>query len=162
MGLFNWKSKKRSVELKAPLSGTVIALEQVPDPVFAQKMMGEGLAIQPSGNTVVAPADGTVTMIASTKHAFGMQLDNGLELMIHFGLETVNLQGEGFDVLHKVGDRVSAGTPILKVNVDFMNEKGLCLTTPFILINHAEHPFTIIKGEGTVTAGEDVLFEIKG
>ena len=97
--MFNFLKKNNLV---APVNGKIIPIEEVPDPVFAQKMMGEGIAIIPKDSSFVAPADGTITLISETKHAFGMTLDNGMELLVHIGLETVNLKGEGFNTLVEV------------------------------------------------------------
>ena len=99
--MFNFlKKEKNTVKtLTAPVDGKVIDLSEVDDPVFAQKMMGEGIAIIPEGNIVAAPADGTIVLIPETRHAFGMKLADGLELLVHIGLDTVNLGGEGFSAL---------------------------------------------------------------
>ena len=89
--------------LVAPVSGKIIPLSEVPDPVFAEKLAGDGMAIIAEGDTIVAPADGEVTLIFKTKHAFAMTLENGLELLVHIGLETVSLDGEGFEQLVEQG-----------------------------------------------------------
>lgn len=159
MGLFK-KKQKQATKIYAPVDGVLLPLEEVEDPVFAQKMMGEGIAILAQGGIVKAPADGVISMIAQTSHAFGMKLDNGLELMVHVGLETVNLKGQGFHVLQAVNQRVSAQTPILELDQAYLKAQGISLCTPVILINHQEHPFTLMKKDGNVIAGEDVLFEV--
>lgn len=160
MGLFKRK-QKQAVVLYAPVDGKILPLEQVDDPVFSQKMMGEGIAIMAEGALIKAPADGTLTMIAETRHAFGMTLANGLELMVHVGLETVGLKGKGFEVLAAVNEEVKAGTPILRVDQAIMKDAGISLCTPVIMINHQEHPFTFITREGNVKAGETILFEVE-
>ncbi|EFR91237.1 glucose-specific phosphotransferase enzyme IIA component, partial [Listeria innocua FSL S4-378] len=103
------KSKNETVF--AHVTGQLIALEDVPDPVFNQKMMGEGIAIKPESGTIVAPVDGKIIQLAETKHAFGIRTDMGQEILVHIGLETVSLNGEGFNVLVNVGDKVKVGDP---------------------------------------------------
>lgn len=158
MGLFT--KKKQTTEIYAPADGKLLLIEQVPDPVFSQKMMGEGIAIQCSGSVIKAPANGIVSMIAETKHAFGMTLPNGCELLVHVGLETVNLQGHGFEVLVDTNTKVTKGTPILKVDLNVMREHEMNLCTPMIILNHIEHPITQYEAEEQVIAGETLLFKV--
>ena len=106
--------KKNKVQVFSPLNGQVIPLEQVPDPVFSQKMMGEGVAIMPTGGDIVAPIDGTVVLISKTKHAIGIRTKDDTEVLIHVGLETVTLKGEGFTVFVNEGDVVSIGQKLMK------------------------------------------------
>lgn len=159
MGLFSMK-KKHKTAIYAPADGKLLPIEQVPDPVFSQKMMGEGIAIQCCGAVIKAPADGTITMIADTKHAFGMTLPNGCELLVHIGLETVNLKGQGFEVLVETNAMITKGTPILKVDIDFMKEHQMNLCTPMVILNHSEHPITYCETEKQVIAGESLLLEV--
>ncbi|MBY6939416.1 PTS sugar transporter subunit IIA, partial [Clostridium botulinum] len=105
-GLFKKKKEDSNLKLVAPITGKAIPLSEVPDPVFAQKMAGDGLAIEPSDNVAVAPADGELTLVFNTKHAFAMTLANGTELLVHIGIETVSLNGEGFEQLVKQGTKV--------------------------------------------------------
>lgn len=128
-------------ELKSILDGTVIPLENVPDEVFSQKIMGDGIAIEPSGTVVKAPADAIVSVVMSdTGHACGLTLENGLELLIHVGVDTVDMGGDGFRLLVKEGDHVTCGTPL----IEFDPQK----------IKAAGHPCTtmlIVTGEGTAS-----------
>lgn len=143
----------------APVDGKAIPLSEVPDPVFAQKMAGDGLAMDPSGDTVVAPADGELTLVFGTKHAFAMTLDNGIELLVHIGIDTVSLNGEGFEQLAEQGTKVKAGTPIIKFNKDIIKEKGLALITP-VLITNPDNAKSIKAIENIETkAGETVVLE---
>lgn len=166
-GLFNSKNEETNSSINpntfvAPVSGKAIPLSEVPDPVFSEKLAGDGMAIIVEGDTVVAPADGEVTLIFKTKHAFAMTLDNGIELLIHIGLETVSLNGEGFEQLVEQGVKVKAGTPIIKVNKDFLLSKGLSLATPVLITNvDAVKSITPVES-GNVVAGETVIlnFEI--
>ena len=105
LGLFKKKQKEEVVV--APLTGKVIPLSEVPDPVFAQKMMGDGLGIIPTEGVLVSPVEGKVIQVFSTKHAVGIQSDFGAEILIHIGLETVNMNGEGFETFVKEGDTIS-------------------------------------------------------
>ena len=129
------KKKKSDLKLIAAATGKAIDLSEVPDPVFAQKMAGDGVAIDVTGDTIVAPADGTLTLVFKTKHAFALTLDNGIELLVHIGLDTVSLNGEGFEQLAQEGNFVKAGTPIIKINRDFILEKGFSLITPVLVTN---------------------------
>ena len=135
--MFKFFNKKQKSDLKliAPATGKVIDLSEVPDPVFAQKMVGDGVAIDVAGDTIVAPADGTLTLVFKTKHAFALTLNNGIELLVHIGLDTVSLNGEGFEQLATEGEFVKAGTPIIKINRDFILEKGFSLITPVLVTN---------------------------
>lgn len=154
MGLF---SKK--IELVAPLSGELIDIEKVEDITFAQKMLGDGVAIVPVNGTLVAPADGKIIQVFHTKHAIGIDV-NGLELLIHVGMNTVDLQGEGFDVKVKEGDKVKKGDTILEVDLPLLREKGYPVETPIVITN-MEATKSLVKKEGTVVAGQDVIMEIK-
>lgn len=148
--------------LVAPVTGKAIPLSEVPDPVFAEKLAGDGMAIIAEGDTVVAPADGELTLIFKTKHAFAMTLDNGLELLVHIGLETVSLDGEGFEQLVEQGTKVKAGTPIIKFNREFIKSKGLSLATPVLITNvDAAKKISPVES-GNVEAGKSVVvnFEI--
>lgn len=159
--MFNFlKKDKNTVKtLIAPVDGKILDLSEVEDPVFSQKMMGEGIAVIPEDNTIVAPADGKIVLIPETRHAFGMKLADGMELLVHVGLDTVSLGGEGFTALVNINDEVKAGTPILKVDTDFVKSKGISLTTPLIIMNHGEYELTAFHTEGNAKAGETVLIE---
>ena len=129
--------KKNKVQVFAPLNGQVVPLEQVPDPVFSQKMMGEGVAIMPTGGDVVAPIDGTVVLISKTKHAIGIRTKDDTEVLIHVGLETVTLKGEGFTVFVNEGDIVSIGQKLIEVDWDFIRDKVPSIITPVVITNSA-------------------------
>jgi sugar PTS system EIIA component len=147
--------------LVAPVSGKAIPLSEVPDPVFAEKMAGDGMAIIAAGDTVVAPADGELTLIFKTKHAFAMTLDNGLELLVHIGLETVSLEGEGFEQLAQQGTRVKAGTPIMKIDTELIKSKGLSLATPVLITNvDAVKSMTPVEN-GDVVAGKTQILKFE-
>ena len=142
--------------LVAVATGDLMPLSEVPDPVFAGKMAGDGAAIMITGDTVVAPADGELSLVFKTKHAFAMTLENGLELLVHIGVDTVGLNGEGFEQL------VEAGTPIIKIDRDFILGKGLSLATPVLITNVDAAKSINAVESGSVTAGKDVVvnFEV--
>lgn len=123
----------RSIVVTAPFSGTLVPLSEVPDETFASGVLGEGIAIEPSDGLFCSPVDGTVETIAETKHAIGFAADNGLEILVHVGLETVSLNGEGFEILVKEGDRVKAGQPVAKADLALIRERGLKTITSIVL-----------------------------
>lgn len=119
----------------APLEGKVVALADVPDATFAEGVLGLGAAIEPAVGEVVAPADGEVSSIFDTHHAVGLTLDNGMELLIHVGINTVALNGEGFTAHVSEGDRVKRGQPLISFDKDFITSKGYPIITPVIISN---------------------------
>ena len=155
-------SKAPNNTLLAVADGELIPLSEVPDPVFAQKMAGDGAAVIVKGNTIVAPADGELSLVFKTKHAFAMTLDNGLEILVHIGVDTVSLDGEGFEQLAEQGKKVKAGTPIIKIDRDFILGKGLSLATPILITNVDNAKSITAVTSGSVVAGENIAvnFEI--
>lgn len=147
-------------KLLAAVSGKVLPLSEVPDPVFAQKMAGDGVAINPTGDVVVAPADGELSLVFNTKHAFAMTLDNGAELLVHIGVDTVSLEGQGFEQLAEAGTKVKAGTPIIKIDREFIKSKGLSLMTPVLITNPDSFELKAIENIDVV-AGETTIVEYK-
>lgn len=119
----------------SPVTGKVVPIENVPDPVFAQKMMGDGIAVEPADGRIVSPVDGEVIQVFPTKHAIGIRSKGGLEILIHIGIDTVNMQGEGFQTHVAEGDRVTVGQPLLDVSLDLVKEKAASTITPVILTN---------------------------
>src|SRR5574342_311022 len=118
----------------SPFNGDVIPLEEVPDPVFAEKMLGDGVAVNPSDGRVLAPLDGTITILHSSGHAFTVQAeDNSVTVLVHVGLDTVKLKGQGFTLHAKVGDTVKVGQPILSVDLNAVNAAGYSPLSPVIL-----------------------------
>lgn len=142
--MFNFIKKKiDSGEVYSPVVGRSISLENVPDQMFAQKLMGEGIGFEFDGDMVYAPCDGEIILIADTKHAFGIRSKSGAELLVHVGLDTVALNGEGFEILVKMNDKVKAHEPIIKINRDFMKEKNINLTTPMVITNMDDVEFRL-------------------
>lgn len=163
-GFFKKKKEEKTqsnseLKLVAIADGKVKPLSEVPDPVFAEKMAGDGVAIEITSDTIVAPADGELSLVFNTKHAFAMTLENGVELLVHVGLETVSLNGEGFEQLAEAGQKIKAGTPILKVDREFIKSKGLPLITP-VLITNVDAVKSITAKEGIdATAGTTTILE---
>ncbi|AZB43293.1 PTS glucose transporter subunit IIA [Bacillus sp. FJAT-42376] len=119
----------------APMKGKLVSLEEVPDPVFSQKMMGDGAAIIPAEGKVVSPVNGEVIQLFHTKHAIGLRSETGMELLIHIGLETVGMNGEGFEAHVKEGDKVSAGDHLITCDLNLINEKASSTITPIVITN---------------------------
>lgn len=153
--MFSFLKKEKEVILYAPVDGDSISLDTVPDKMFAEKMMGDGIAFSYVGNTVCAPCDGTVIMIADTLHAFGMKAENGAEILIHIGMDTVALGGKGFKKLVGVNKKVRKGTPIISFDRTELVKSGVDLTTPMIIINGDEYSFTISEPQNGLKGGED-------
>lgn len=150
---------RKSYTLLAPISGKTIRLCLVPDNVFAHGLAGNGVAIEPTGDIVTAPADGILTLLFRTNHAFGIALDNGVEVLVHIGLDTIELEGQGFESIAKQGDRVKTGDPIVKINRKVIVSSGRSLITPVLITNTGIvkriKPFINIE----VTAGIDKVIE---
>ena len=146
------------IDVLAPLDGTVVELESVPDEVFAQKMVGDGLAIDPSGAVAVAPVSGTLVKLFPGGHAFGIATSDGVELIVHLGLDTIELKGEGFEKLAVEGQVVSAGTPIVRFDRAVIERMGKVMLSPVVSTGSG----TIVYcAGGVVQAGRDVLFVLK-
>ncbi|MFI8415379.1 N-acetylglucosamine-specific PTS transporter subunit IIBC [Serratia sp. NPDC078593] len=147
--------------LVAPVSGEVIALDQVPDEAFASKAVGDGLAIRPTDNIVVAPADGTVVKIFNTNHAFCLETDKGAEIVVHMGIDTVALEGQGFKRLVEEGAEVKAGQPILEMDLAFLNANARSMISPVVVSNADDYAGLAALASGNVVAGETTLYEIQ-
>ena len=126
------------IVIGVPLSGKIIPLTEIPDATFAQGMIGPGIGIEPNGNTVVAPFDGTVVNLFHTKHAIGLESDQGVELLIHIGIDTVKMQGKGFEAFVKQGDRVKAGQKLLEFDLELIRKEAKSIITPVIVTNGAQ------------------------
>lgn len=158
-GFFKKKKQNEPLNFVTPVNGKVIELSEVPDPVFAQKMAGDGVAIDTTGDIIVAPCDGELSLIFKTKHAFAMTLDNGIEILVHIGIETVSLKGEGFKQLIEQGTKVKAGTPIIKIDRNFIKSKGLSLITPVLITNPDRVKSIDKKINMDAIAGETIIME---
>ncbi|MGW1444565.1 N-acetylglucosamine-specific PTS transporter subunit IIBC [Serratia rhizosphaerae] len=145
----------------APVSGEVVALDQVPDEAFASKAVGDGVAIRPTDSTVVAPADGTVVKIFNTNHAFCLETDKGVELVVHMGIDTVALNGQGFKRLVEEGAEVKAGEPVLEMDLEFLNANARSMISPVVVSNVDDYAGLDELASGNVVAGQTRLYVIK-
>lgn len=149
-------------ELLSPVSGEVVELQQVPDEAFASKAVGDGIAIKPTSNIVLSPAAGTIVKIFNTNHAFCLETEKGAEIVVHMGLDTVALDGQGFKRLIEEGSEVAAGQPVLEMDLDFLNANVRSMISPVVCSNVEDFGCLEIKAKGQVIAGQTLLYEIKG
>ncbi|MCJ8006496.1 PTS glucose transporter subunit IIA [Lederbergia wuyishanensis] len=152
------QSASKTIELKAYASGNILSLEDVPDPVFSKKMMGDGIAIEPHEGKLVSPVDGEIMQVFPTKHAIGIKALNGAEILIHIGLETVSMNGEGFTSHVVEGEKVKAGDTLVTVDLEKVKEKAKSIITPIVITNSDEmanidHSITT----GKVSKNEEVI-----
>ena len=147
-----------TVSLIAPLTGVLIPIEQCPDPVFAKKMVGEGVSLDPISNVLVAPCDGEVTLVHASKHAVTLRHESGLELLLHIGLDTVGMDGEGFTPKVQLGTNVKAGDPLIEFDLDLVARKAKSVMTQMVITN-SDHLTSFAPRVGFVTAGKDVASE---
>ncbi len=149
------------IQVLAPISGNAVPMSQVPDEVFAEGMAGEGAAVVPSGSgEAVAPISGTLAKLFEGGHAFGIAAAGGVELIVHLGLDTIEMEGGGFERLATEGDEVEAGQPIVRFDLEAIRSAGYDPTTPVVVTNSDEHA---VSGQqtGEIQAG-DQLFEVEG
>ncbi|KAB8128261.1 PTS glucose transporter subunit IIA [Gracilibacillus oryzae] len=156
-----FKKQEKNVDLVSPLTGNVVQLEDVPDQVFSQKMMGDGIAIEPLSNEVVSPVKGEVVDVFKTKHAISLRTEGGAEILIHMGLETVKLDGKGFDIKVSNGDKVEPGDHLATFDIEAVANKNYKTITPIILLNGEDFSLSNIFTNDEAKAGKDVLFHIK-
>ncbi|ABM04172.1 PTS system D-glucose-specific IIA component, Glc family [Psychromonas ingrahamii 37] len=150
---------ENTINLIAPISGEIVAIEDVPDVVFAEKIVGDGIAIRPTGNKMVAPCDGTIGKIFETNHAFSLESDTGIELFVHFGIDTVELKGKGFTRIAEEGQKVKMGDTIIEFDLAFLTEKAKSILTPIVISNMDEIK-ELQKMSGTVVVGIDPVLKI--
>jgi phosphoenolpyruvate-protein phosphotransferase len=148
-----------TVHLRAPLSGVLVPIDRVPDPVFAQKMVGDGVSIDPVTSTLRAPCPGRVIQLHSAAHAVTLETEQGLEVLMHVGLDTVNLKGQGFTARAKVGDHVRAGDPLIDFDADYVATHAKSLLTQ-IVITTLDRVASLKPAAGSVKAGEDTILEV--
>ncbi len=156
------KSQSKKVEIIAPLCGEIVSLEDVPDVVFSEKIVGDGIAIRPTGDTIVAPVNGTIGKIFETNHAFSIESEDGVELFVHFGVDTVELKGEGFSRIAAEGQEVKVGDPVLKFDLEAIEPKAKSVLTPVVISNMDDiNASSLIKSSGMVTRGETVVLSFE-
>ncbi|MCM1226502.1 MAG: PTS transporter subunit IIBC [Clostridium sp.] len=151
---------KNIIKIASPLSGRAVPIEQVPDPVFSDKVLGDGCAVIPDSGKIYSPVNGKVTSVAETLHAYGFMSDEGVEILVHFGLETVSLKGEGFKSHVKVGDTVKQGDLIAEADTDLLISKGINIITPVLITGGADNMAINVNAD-KVTASQSTLITIE-
>ena len=146
-----------STELVSPLDGELLPLSEVKDEVFSSGAMGEGVAIEPSQGVLHAPANGRVVMAFPTGHAIGMKTKDGAEILMHIGMDTVNLQGKGFETLVDKGDEVKAGDELVKFDIDEIHSAGYIVTTSIVVTNSKDYEKVSVVCQGEVKVGQEIL-----
>ncbi len=154
-----WSKVVKTIPIASPITGIAAALETAPDEAFAGKMMGDGAVVTPTDTVVKAPEDGEVSFVFETKHAIGFQTDSGISLLIHVGIDTVKLNGEGFEVMVESGQKVKKGEPMMKLNLNLLKEKASSIVTPVICTELEENQKIRLMKDGEIRAGE-VLFSV--
>lgn len=163
-GIFK-KNKKINWDEKtflSPVDGKLISIDKVDDPVFAQKAMGEGFAVDPESNDIYSPVSGTVTMVADTKHGIGISTGDGEELLIHMGIDTVELNGKPFDVYVSIGDKVNAGQKIATMDLSKVESSGKESTIIIVLTNSADKNWKVNLQPITQTKHTELVAKIEG
>lgn len=158
--MFKFFKKNKFIEIVAPITGNILPIEEVPDKVFSEKMIGDGLAINPTEGKVVSPIDGTVVTIFPTNHAIGLVAKEGLEILIHIGLDTVELDGLGFKRIIEKDSKVKKGDLLMEFDINIIKEKGKSPITPIIITN-MDKVSKIDKKDGLVKKGENTLFTVE-
>jgi glucose-specific phosphotransferase system IIA component len=150
------------VSVLSPFTGSVIPIEDVPDPVFAEKMLGDGVALHPTEGMALAPIDGKITVLHSSGHAFAIQAENELvAVLVHIGLDTVNMKGQGFKLRAAIGDVVKAGQPIIEFDLAVIAAAGYSSISPVILPDLPEQAIVEKKALSEAQAGKDVLYTVE-
>lgn len=146
--------------LVASISGEIVNIEDIPDVVFAEKIVGDGIAIKPNGNVLVSPCDGQIGKIFETNHAFSLECTSGIEVFVHFGIDTEELKGEGFKRISEEGKIVKKGDSIIELDLQLLEEKAKSTLTPIVISNMDEIK-ELIKYSGSVISGKDIIMRIK-
>ncbi|QCI16904.1 PTS glucose transporter subunit IIA [Buchnera aphidicola (Aphis helianthi)] len=162
--LSNFFNSKKSNSLKkidifAPVSGEIVNIEDVPDVVFAKKIVGDGIAIKPSGNKIISPINGTIGKILDSKHAFSVLSEDGVELFVHFGIDTIKLKGEGFKQIAKDNQKVKIGDIIILFDLNILEKTARSILTP-VVISNMEKFKKIEKSSGSIIAGETIIMSL--
>lgn len=158
MGFFD-KFTKNEIKIYSPMKGEIVAIENVPDETFADKVMGDGVAVLPDDSIVRAPEAGTISFVAETKHAFGISTKSGLELLIHIGIDTVKLDGKGFELLVEEEQEVKAGDPIIKMDLEYLKANAPSIVSPVICTELEDEDELKVVAKGSVDF-KDVLFTV--
>lgn len=159
--IFKKKNIDKNIDLFAPVSGTLVNIEDVNDPAFASKTIGDGVAFRFQDDFICAPADGQISIIAETRHAFGMKFENGVEILIHIGLNTVNLGGKGFKCFVSEGKKVKLGTPIIQIDRKVIAEHNIDLTTPMIITQTNGYKLKIVSDNKNIECAKSVVMKLE-
>ncbi|MCD7806736.1 MAG: PTS glucose transporter subunit IIA [Lachnospiraceae bacterium] len=155
--MFHFSVKKKNCII-SPVSGRFLDITEVSDETFSSKLMGDGIAVIPKDNVIKAPCDGTITMLFRTYHALGITMKDGTELLIHIGIDTVNLNGKGFSAFKKENDKIRAGEPLIRFDEGYLDDKNLDMTTMVILSGANADSWKKCSASDLVQAG-DPIFE---
>jgi PTS system glucose-specific IIA component len=150
--------KRKVREIKSPVDGQIVALESVDDEVFSQKMAGDGVAVIPMSNVFTAPIDGKITKIFATNHAYSIKSPKDLEVMVHIGLDTVSLDGKGFERLANEGDEVKSGDEIIRVDLEYIKEHAKDIVTPIIISDESD--VKEIDKRMDIVKSQDIVMEV--
>ena len=151
------KKEENTNDFAAVVSGKIIPLTAVNDDVFSKGMMGTGVAIVPDDDVIVAPCDGEVTMLFPTMHAFGMKNEDGVEILVHIGIDTVKLEGKGFEVLVENGQKVKKGDPMMRLDLSYLSENAPSLASPVLCTELEDNQKIRLLKEGEIKAGEPLF-----
>ncbi len=146
-------------ELKAPMSGQCVSMQQVPDEVFSDEILGKGVAIEPDDGMVYAPCDGVITNVASTYHALCITSENGIEILLHIGIDTVDMKGKGFSCYVKEGKKVKCGDKLMKLDLKACKKAGHNPISPVIIMNHDDYKLTY--SHGTCVAKQSTIITLE-
>ena len=152
-----FEKNAQTISLKAVEDGRTIPMDEVNDQTFAQELLGPGIAIVPSNGTVVSPINGTIATVMDTKHAVCIQGEDGLELIVHAGLDTVELNGKYYQTYKEIGDQVKAGDVLLEFDLEEITKAGYDVTTPIVITNLGDYKITKCLTGQQVKAGEEVI-----
>ena len=155
--MFGFWGQKEDTEIRSICKGEVIPIEKVPDKMFSAKLLGEGVGIDLKDNKIYAPCDGEIILIADTKHAVGIRAKNGAEILIHIGIDTVNLQGKGFKLYEKKGSKIKRGQLLMEIDIEMIKEENISLVSPMILANGDKYNISICNHDKNVSI-DDVVF----
>ena len=158
MGLFDFlkSGKEKTIELYNPVDGEVIPIEDVSDPVFSQKMMGDGYGVEPTNGEIYSPVEGEIVSVFPTKHALGLKTDNGIEVLVHIGIDTVELEGAPFEVFVSEGDKITSETKIAQVDLEALKELDKPDTVIIVFTNMDDVDNFTIDQNGPQTHGENI------
>lgn len=151
----------QTITLVSPLKGQALPLSQVPDEMFSEEILGKGMAVEPTVGMVTSPVDGVISATFDSRHAVGITTDEGLELLIHVGIDTVQLEGKGFEYAITKGDRINVGDLLITFDIDYIKEQGYPVTTPLVITNSAEYGDIIGLTEQTVTNKDPLIRVVK-